>query len=98
MYKAMLSNSQVMADMCKMLNVAITQGLIPSRWCQATSVLLEKNPGSANINRLHVIYIFEADYNTHKMVFEYPRLLDGHWNERAHALFANQIINSPFFE
>ena len=42
--------------------------------------------------------VFEADYNTHKMVFEYPRLLDGHWNERAHALFANQIINSPFFE
>ncbi len=63
MYKALLSNNQVMSDMCQMLNVVMQIGLIPSRWCQAISVLLEKDPGSPNINRLRVIHIFEADYN-----------------------------------
>jgi len=43
--------------------VVIQLGLTPTRWCNAISVLLEKDPGSPEINRLRVIHIFEADYN-----------------------------------
>jgi hypothetical protein len=63
MYKALLANQQITADMCKMLNVVMKLGLTPERWCHAISVLIEKDPGSPTINRLRVIHIFEADYN-----------------------------------
>ena len=63
MYKALLSNQQITSDMCNMLNVVTQFGIIPSRWCQAISVLIEKDPGAPIINRLRVIHIFEADYN-----------------------------------
>ena len=63
MYKALLSNQQITSDMCNMLNVVTQLGIIPSRWCQAISVLIEKDPGAPTINRLRVIHIFEADYN-----------------------------------
>ena len=62
-YKALLSLETVTADMCAMLNVVIRLGLVPSRWCSAISVLIEKDSGNPNINRLRVIHLFEADYN-----------------------------------
>ncbi len=63
MYKALVSNQQIRSDMCQMLNVVMKLGLVPARWCQAVSDLLEKDPGSPNINCLRFIHIFEADYN-----------------------------------
>ncbi len=62
-YKATLNMGKVTEDFCEMLNIVIRAGLIPSRWCKAVSVLLEKDPGKPNINRLRVIHLFEADYN-----------------------------------
>jgi hypothetical protein len=49
--------------MCAMLNVVVCLGLVPSQWCSAISVLIEKDSGNPNINRLRVIHLFEADYN-----------------------------------
>jgi hypothetical protein len=54
-YKALLHSD--------IINVAIWLGLVPSRWCQAISVLIEKDPGNPNINRLQIIHLFEADFN-----------------------------------
>jgi len=51
-YKALLSLDSVTEDMCAMLNIVIHLGLVPSRWCKAISVLIEKDPGNPNINRL----------------------------------------------
>lgn len=62
-YKALLSNLQITADLCEMLNIVIRLKLTPSRWCKAISVLLEKDHGSPCVNRLRVIHLFEADYN-----------------------------------
>lgn len=42
--------------------------------------------------------VFEQDYAVNKLFFEYPQYDDGHWNERAHALFARQIIKSGFLD
>ncbi len=63
MYKALLDSTQITADMCGMLNSVKRRGLVPKRWCKAISVLLKKDPGSPDINRLRVIHIFEADYH-----------------------------------
>ena len=40
--------------------------------------------------------VFVQDYAINKQFFEYPQYNDGHWNERAHGLFAHQIIESGF--
>ncbi len=44
-YRALLDLPQVTRDICSMLNVVIRTGIIPSRWCTAISVMLEKDPG-----------------------------------------------------
>ena len=44
------------------LNVVTRLGLIPSCWCLAISVMIEKDAGNPNINRLRIIHLFEADY------------------------------------
>ncbi len=66
-YKALLSLGTVTAGMCDMLNVVhwagLWAGLAPKRWTNPVSVLLEKDIGQPNINRLQVIHLFEADYN-----------------------------------
>ena len=42
--------------------------------------------------------VFEQDYAANKLSFEYPQHNDGHWNERAHDLFARQVIESGFID
>ncbi len=46
-----------------MLNVVVRTGIARSWWGYAISVLIEKDVGQANISRLRVIHLFEADYN-----------------------------------
>lgn len=53
----------ITSDNCEMLNIAICMGITPSRWTKAISVMLEKDVGQPNINRLRVIHLFKADYN-----------------------------------
>jgi len=62
-YKALLSNKAISENLCEMLNIVIRLKLIPTRWCKAISVLIEKDPGSPCVNRLRMIHLFEADYN-----------------------------------
>jgi hypothetical protein len=62
-YKAILAIPQILSDMSEMFNVVTRCGLVPRRWCEAVSVLLEKDPGRPSINRLRIIHLFEADYN-----------------------------------
>jgi hypothetical protein len=42
--------------------------------------------------------VFEKDYAANKQFFEYPQCNEGHWNERAHALFAHHIIELSFLD
>ncbi len=62
-YKVAMSSEPVVKGLCTMLNVVIQTGLVPSQWCKAISVLLEKDPGRPNINQLRIIHLFKADYN-----------------------------------
>ncbi len=74
-YKVTLGMGQITMDMCEMLNIVVQAGLAPSRWCIAISVLLEKDPGKPNINRLRVIHLFKADYNLFLKVLWAQRLV-----------------------
>ncbi len=74
-YRALLDLSQVTADMCSMLNVVTRTGIIPSCWCAAISVLLEKHTSAPNVNRLRIIHLFEADYNLFLKVMWAKRLV-----------------------
>ncbi|KAI2509680.1 hypothetical protein MHU86_4800 [Fragilaria crotonensis] len=47
----------------EILNIAITRGIAPPRWCKAVNIMIEKDKGRPKINRLRIIHLFEADYN-----------------------------------
>jgi hypothetical protein len=47
----------------KLLNIPIKYGFAPKCWCTLVTVMIEKDPGNPRIERLHVIHLFEADYN-----------------------------------
>lgn len=43
---------------------AFQWGIVPKRWLKAVQILLEKDPGTPQINRLRRIQLLEADMNT----------------------------------
>ena len=45
------------------MNIVIARGIAVPRWCNATSVMLEKDAGNPRIHRLRIIHLFEADFN-----------------------------------
>ncbi len=57
LYKAAMDVEAAARGLCKMLNVVVCTGLVPSQWCRAISVLLEKDPpGHPNINCWRIIH------------------------------------------
>ncbi len=47
----------------KALNIPLRHGFVPKQWCKSITVMIEKDPGNPRIEQLHVIHLFEADYN-----------------------------------
>ena len=74
-YKALLPLDNITSDMCTTLNVVTRLGLIPSRWCRTISVMIEKDAGNPNINRLRIIHLFEADYTLFLKIIWASRLV-----------------------
>ncbi len=62
-YKALIQHPILLRCFSQFMNVAVLSGIAVHCWCKATSVLIEKDPGVPNINRLRIIHLFEADYN-----------------------------------
>lgn len=62
-YKALIQDPECLACLTKFLHMTLFHGIAIPRWCQATSVLIEKDPGRPCINRLRIIHLFEADFN-----------------------------------
>jgi hypothetical protein len=50
------------SSLVKLLNIPIKYRFAP-KWCTSVTVMIEKDPGDPRIKRLHVIHLFEADYN-----------------------------------
>jgi hypothetical protein len=47
----------------KLINVPLRYGFAPILWCTSITIMIEKDPGNPQIERLQVIHLFEADYN-----------------------------------
>ena len=62
-YKALIGHPTLLSCFTKFMNIAISQGIAIPRWCNATNVMIEKDPGKPRIHRLRIIHLFEADYN-----------------------------------
>jgi hypothetical protein len=43
--------------------IVVSGGIAVPRWCNATNVMIEKNPGLPRMHRIRIVHLFEADYN-----------------------------------
>jgi hypothetical protein len=62
-YRAIISDDTLRKCLTLFMNVTIKQGISISRWQKAANVMIEKDKGQPNINRLRIIHLFEADLN-----------------------------------
>ncbi|KAI2498581.1 hypothetical protein MHU86_15925 [Fragilaria crotonensis] len=62
-YKAIIQHPVLLTCFSKFMNIAVARGIAVPRWCHATNVLIEKDPGIPKLNRLRIIHLFEADLN-----------------------------------
>ena len=62
-YRAIIQDPTLLKCMTLFMHVAIKSGISVTRWSQATNVMLEKDTGNPRIHRLHIIHLFEADFN-----------------------------------
>jgi len=44
-------------------SLALRSGTAPERWKKTLNVMLEKMAGNDNVEKLHIIMLFEADFN-----------------------------------
>lgn len=63
-YRAIIQNPILLECLTKFMSIAIARGVSVTRWQRAINVImLEKDPGRPQINRLRIIHLFEADFN-----------------------------------
>ena len=68
-----------------MLNYALKYQYSYDRWKKVTSVMIEKDPGSAKIHRLRVIHIYEYDYSLLLAIFWNKAMKDSELRGTIHA-------------
>ncbi|KAI2513961.1 hypothetical protein MHU86_345 [Fragilaria crotonensis] len=71
-YKAIIQHPDLLLCTVQFLNIAITRGIAIPRWCHATNVLIEKDPGRPRINRLRIIHLFEAERKAWELDILHP--------------------------
>lgn len=62
-YKAVIQHPLLLKCFVQFMNIVVSRGIAVPRWCNATNVMIEKDPGLPRIHRLRIIHLFEADYN-----------------------------------
>jgi hypothetical protein len=63
-YKALAQLTVLLHCFVQFMSIVVAQGIAIPRWCNATNVMIEKDPGKPCIHRLRIIHLFEADYNS----------------------------------
>ena len=61
-YKALIKHPTLLHCFVQFMNIVVARGIAIPRWCQATNVMIEKDPGKPCIHRLRIIHLLEADY------------------------------------
>ena len=62
-YKALAQHPVLLHCFVQFMNIVVARGIAIPRWCNATNVMIEKDPGKPCIHRLRIIHLIEADYN-----------------------------------
>ena len=71
-----------------LLNYALQFGYSYKHWKAIVNTMLEKTPGVPHIHQLHVIYLYEANYNL---------LLGVKWRQALHHTAANGYLNESCY-
>ena len=62
-YKAAIRHKRLAQMYATMMDLPMKHQFAPTRWCKAIQVLLEKDKGRPNVERLRTIQLVEADLN-----------------------------------
>jgi hypothetical protein len=62
-YKAIIQEKSLLKCLTQFMQITVASGLTLSRWCNAVSIMIEKDHGKPRLNRLRIIHLFEADFN-----------------------------------
>lgn len=89
-YKAGLWSAYISHTQALISSLVTKEGLVLERWSQGLSVMSEKIPGCALINKLRSILLMEADFNATNRVLYGVRLLA---TIRKHKLMPEEIYS-----
>jgi len=56
-------NLEILVINTKLADIPLCTGLTPACWHKGLNVMLKKSPGNYNVKKLHIILLFEADFN-----------------------------------
>jgi hypothetical protein len=90
-YKAGLWSAYISHTQALISSIVTKEGLVLERWSQGLSVMLEKIPGCALINKLRSILLMEADFNAMNKLLYGVCLLA---TIREHTLMPEEICTS----
>jgi len=62
-YIAGTFNPEILLISVKLADIPLQTGFSPARWKKGLNVMLEKVAGNVNVEKLHIILLFEADFN-----------------------------------
>jgi hypothetical protein len=92
-YKTAILDDEVTQLYVDMINFPITYGFAPERWTCLVTPLIEKEEGLPYLTCLHVIHLFEADYNLFlKIIYGRQMVKNG---KRNHAMNDQQHGSRP---
>jgi len=57
-------NPNIVLFNATMASLPLKTGYLPCRWWEGLNVMLEKTPGNFNVEKLRIILLFEADFNS----------------------------------
>lgn len=63
MFKSGVQSKTIADFEATMSNIPYCTGFAPSRWTQATNVMIEKKDGNRRVDKLRTIVLFEPDFN-----------------------------------
>ena len=75
---------QILDGHLTLLNYAITFGYSFNRWKNIVNTMLKKDKGLPKLHRLHIIHLYEADYNL---------ILGVKWRQVLHNVVAQNLMD-----
>jgi len=61
---ASMFNPEILIFNATMADIPLCTGYTPAQWRKGLNVMIEKTPGNFNVEKLHIILLFEANFNS----------------------------------